>query len=116
MSLLLFIEQVLNGLQFGVMLFLMAAGLTLIFGVMGLINLAHGSLYMVGAFAAAAFSSPVRAAAVSRAWACPSAERDGSEASWPSRAQVARQRSLLAKSKRAPWRTRKTVVRRALCS
>ncbi|MCH2164509.1 MAG: branched-chain amino acid ABC transporter permease [Marinovum sp.] len=50
---LLIIEQVLNGLQFGVMLFLMAAGLTLIFGVMGLINLAHGSLYMVGAFAAA---------------------------------------------------------------
>jgi branched-chain amino acid transport system permease protein len=51
---LLLIEQVLNGIQFGVMLFLMAAGLTLIFGVMGLINLAHGSLYMVGAFAAAA--------------------------------------------------------------
>ena len=54
MTFLLFIEQVLNGLQFGVMLFIMAAGLTLIFGVMGLINLAHGSLYMVGAFAAAA--------------------------------------------------------------
>ncbi len=54
MTLILFIEQVLNGLQFGVMLFLMAAGLTLVFGVMGLINLAHGSLYMVGAFAAAA--------------------------------------------------------------
>jgi branched-chain amino acid transport system permease protein len=54
MSLLLLIEQLLNGLQFGMMLFLMAAGLTLIFGVMGLINLAHGSLYMVGAFAAAA--------------------------------------------------------------
>lgn len=53
MSLILFIEQMLNGLQFGVMLFLMAAGLTLIFGVMGLINLAHGSLYMIGAFAAA---------------------------------------------------------------
>ncbi|MEZ5913991.1 MAG: branched-chain amino acid ABC transporter permease, partial [Paracoccaceae bacterium] len=50
----LFAEQALNGLQLGVMLFLMAAGLTLIFGVMGLINLAHGSLYMVGAFAAAA--------------------------------------------------------------
>ena len=49
----LLIEQILNGLQFGVMLFLMAAGLTLIFGVMGLINLAHGSLYMVGAFACA---------------------------------------------------------------
>ena len=53
MTLILFIEQVLNGLQFGIMLFLMAAGLTLVFGVMGLINLAHGSLYMVGAFAAA---------------------------------------------------------------
>ena len=54
MSTLLLIEQVLNGLQLGVMLFLMAAGLTLVFGVMGLINLAHGSLFMVGAFAAAA--------------------------------------------------------------
>ncbi|SHH46413.1 amino acid/amide ABC transporter membrane protein 1, HAAT family [Cognatiyoonia sediminum] len=53
MSAILVIEQILNGLQFGIMLFLMAAGLTLIFGVMGLINLAHGSLYMVGAFAAA---------------------------------------------------------------
>ena len=49
----LFFEQVLNGLQLGMMLFLMAAGLTLVFGVMGLINLAHGSLYMVGAFACA---------------------------------------------------------------
>lgn len=57
MSLVLIIEQVLNGLQFGVMLFLMAAGLTLIFGVMGLINLAHGSLYMVGAFIAATVAS-----------------------------------------------------------
>ena len=54
MSLLLFAEQLLNGLQFGVMLFLTAAGLTLVFGVMGLINLAHGSLFMIGAFAAAA--------------------------------------------------------------
>ena len=49
-------EQVLNGLQWGMMLFLMSAGLTLVFGVMGLINLAHGSFYMVGAFAAAAVS------------------------------------------------------------
>ena len=47
------LEQLLNGVQLGVMLFLMAAGLTLVFGVMGLINLAHGSLYMVGAFACA---------------------------------------------------------------
>jgi branched-chain amino acid transport system permease protein len=53
----LLIEQVLNGLQFGVMLFLMAAGLTLVFGVMGLIILAHGSLYMVGAFACAAVAA-----------------------------------------------------------
>lgn len=49
----LLLEQLLNGVQLGVMLFLMAAGLTLVFGVMGLINLAHGSLFMVGAFAAA---------------------------------------------------------------
>lgn len=54
MSWILLAEQTLNGLQFGMMLFLMAAGLTLVFGVMGLINLAHGSLYMLGAFAAAA--------------------------------------------------------------
>lgn len=46
-----FLEQLLNGLQYGVMLFLMAAGLTLIFGIMGVINLAHGALYMVGAYA-----------------------------------------------------------------
>ncbi|WP_435141454.1 branched-chain amino acid ABC transporter permease [Pseudopelagicola sp. nBUS_19] len=57
MSFVLLVEQTLNGLQFGVMLFLMAAGLTLIFGVMGLINLAHGSFYMIGAFAAAAVAS-----------------------------------------------------------
>ena len=45
----LFIVQVLNGTQFGIMLFLMAAGLTLVFGIMNLINLAHGSLYMLAA-------------------------------------------------------------------
>lgn len=53
MTLALLIEQLLNGLQLGVMLFLMAAGLTLVFGVMGLINLAHGALYMTGAFVCA---------------------------------------------------------------
>jgi branched-chain amino acid transport system permease protein len=52
----LVLEQTLNGLQFGVMLFLMAAGLTLVFGIMNLVNLAHGSLYMVGAYLAAAFA------------------------------------------------------------
>lgn len=49
----LFIEQCLNGLQFGLLLFLLAAGLTLVFGIMDLVNLAHGSLYMVGAYFAA---------------------------------------------------------------
>jgi len=49
----LILEQTLNGLQFGLMLFLLAAGLTLVFGIMDLINLAHGSLYMVGAYLAA---------------------------------------------------------------
>ncbi|HJS83829.1 MAG TPA: branched-chain amino acid ABC transporter permease [Acetobacteraceae bacterium] len=49
----LLLEQLLNGFQFGMTLFLMAAGLTLIFGIMNLINLAHGSIYMVGAYAAA---------------------------------------------------------------
>ncbi|MEO5757158.1 MAG: branched-chain amino acid ABC transporter permease [Mesorhizobium sp.] len=47
----LFLEQLLNGVQFGIMLFLLAAGLTLIFGIMGVINLAHGSIYMIGAYA-----------------------------------------------------------------
>jgi branched-chain amino acid transport system permease protein len=47
---LLIVEQTLNGLQLGLMLFLLAAGLTLVFGIMDMINLAHGSLYMVGAY------------------------------------------------------------------
>lgn len=50
----LVLEQTLNGLQFGLMLFLLAAGLTLVFGIMDCINLAHGSLYMVGAYFVAA--------------------------------------------------------------
>jgi branched-chain amino acid transport system permease protein len=54
MNLILLLEQTLNGLQLGVMLFLMAAGLTLVFGIMNLVNLAHGSLYMVGAYLATA--------------------------------------------------------------
>ncbi len=53
MSGLLLLEQTLNGVQFGLMLFLLAAGLTLVFRIMDMINLAHGSLYMVGAFLAA---------------------------------------------------------------
>ena len=50
---LLVIEQVLNGLQLGIMLFLMSAGLTLVFGIMQVINLAHGSFYMIGAYVGA---------------------------------------------------------------
>jgi branched-chain amino acid transport system permease protein len=52
----LLLVQVLNGLQFGLILFLIAAGLTLVFGVMDFINLAHGVQYMVGAYLAAAFT------------------------------------------------------------
>jgi branched-chain amino acid transport system permease protein len=51
-----FIEQFLNGVQLGMLLFLLAAGLTLIFGIMDLVNLAHGSLYMLGAYFAATFA------------------------------------------------------------
>jgi len=51
-----FIEQLLNGIQLGMLLFLLAAGLTLIFGIMDLVNLAHGSLYMLGAYFAATFA------------------------------------------------------------
>jgi len=54
MNTILLFEQLLNGLQFGVMLFLLAAGLTLVFGIMNMVNLAHGSMYMVGAYLAVA--------------------------------------------------------------
>ena len=54
MTTILVFEQLLNGVQLGVMLFLMAAGLTLVLGIMNLVNLAHGALYMVGAYLATA--------------------------------------------------------------
>jgi branched-chain amino acid transport system permease protein len=47
-----FLIQLLNGLQYGLLLFMLAAGLTLIFGIMGVVNLAHGSFYMLGAYMA----------------------------------------------------------------
>lgn len=53
----LLLVQALNGIQFGLILFLIAAGLTLVFGVMDFINLAHGVQYMVGAYLVAAFSA-----------------------------------------------------------
>ena len=52
MDLYSFLIQLLNGLQYGLLLFLVASGLTLIFGIMGIINLAHGSFYMIGAYMA----------------------------------------------------------------
>jgi branched-chain amino acid transport system permease protein len=51
---LMLFEQALNGLQYSALLFLLSAGLTLVFGIMNVVNLAHGSFYMVGAFCAAA--------------------------------------------------------------
>src|SRR5476649_2760345 len=56
-AMLYFIEQCLNGIQLGMLLFLLAAGMTLIFGIMDLVNLAHGSLYMIGAYFAATFAA-----------------------------------------------------------
>ena len=57
MNAILILEQMLNGLQMGLMLFLLAAGLTLVFGIMDMINLAHGSLYMVGAYLIASITT-----------------------------------------------------------
>ena len=54
-----FLIQCLNSLQYGLLLFLVASGLTLIFGIMGVINLAHGSFYMIGAYMAFALAAPV---------------------------------------------------------
>jgi branched-chain amino acid transport system permease protein len=51
-----FLIQLLNSVQYGLLLFLLAAGLTLIFGIMGVVNLAHGSFYMVGAYLAYALT------------------------------------------------------------
>src|SRR5437870_11397968 len=56
MDLAIFLIQCLNALQYGLLLFLVASGLTLIFGIMGVINLAHGSFYMVGAYLAFAIA------------------------------------------------------------
>jgi branched-chain amino acid transport system permease protein len=61
MDLVTFLIQCLNAVQYGLLLFLVASGLTLIFGIMGVINLAHGSFYMIGAYMAFALSAPVAA-------------------------------------------------------
>jgi branched-chain amino acid transport system permease protein len=61
MDLTTFLIQCLNAVQYGLLLFLVASGLTLIFGIMGVINLAHGSFYMIGAYMAYALSPIVSA-------------------------------------------------------
>ena len=61
MDLTTFLIQCLNALQYGLLLFLVASGLTLIFGIMGVINLAHGSFYMIGAYLAFGLAAPVAA-------------------------------------------------------
>ena len=53
-----FLVQCLTAVQYGLLLFLVASGLTLIFGIMGVINLAHGSFYMLGAYMAFALAPP----------------------------------------------------------
>ncbi len=61
MDLATFLIQCLNSLQYGLLLFLVASGLSLIFGIMGVINLAHGSFYMIGAYMAYALAAPIAA-------------------------------------------------------
>ena len=56
MDWLFLVIQTLNGIQYGLLLFLIASGLTLVFGIMGIINLAHGSFYMIGAYLAFSFT------------------------------------------------------------
>jgi branched-chain amino acid transport system permease protein len=73
MTLTLALVQILNGLQFGLILFLIAAGLTLVFGVMDFINLAHGVQYMVGAYLFAAFTAMTGSFVAGLALALPAA-------------------------------------------
>ncbi len=75
-----FLIQLLNSVQYGLLLFMLAAGLTLIFGIMGVVNLAHGSFYMLGAYIAWSLSTARRAASrwrssAARCWRCCSAWR-----------------------------------------
>ncbi len=73
MDWILLLEQCLNGLQLGILLFLLAAGLTLVFGIMDLVNLAHGSLYMMGAYFAATFTAWTGSFLIGAALALPAA-------------------------------------------
>ncbi len=79
---LLFFEQCLNGLQLGVMLFLMSAGLTLVFGIMRVINLAHGSFYMIGAYVGATVASTTGSFLLGIAAALPATAFTGMAVEW----------------------------------
>ncbi|MDJ0622265.1 MAG: branched-chain amino acid ABC transporter permease [Desulfocapsaceae bacterium] len=74
---LLVIEQFLNGLQLGITLFLMSAGLTLVFGIMQVINLAHGSFYMIGAYVCATVAARTGSFLLGLAAALPAAAFTG---------------------------------------
>jgi branched-subunit amino acid ABC-type transport system permease component len=68
-----FLIQTLNSLQYGLLLFLVASGLTLVFGIMGIINLAHGSFYMIGAYLAfvlASLTGNLRPSRWASRWRC----------------------------------------------
>ena len=71
MTLSLFVIQLLNGLQLGVLLFMLSAGLTLVFGIMNFVNLAHGSLYMMGAYFAALAYGKTSRSGLPGWWRCP---------------------------------------------
>jgi len=78
----LFVEQGLNGLQLGITLFLMAAGLTLVFGIMDVIHLSHGSFYMVGAYLTATLGARFDNYLVGLALAIPAAALIGMAVEW----------------------------------
>ena len=78
----LILIQVLNGLQYGLLIFLAASGLTLVFGIMGIINLSHGSFYMLGAYLALTLTSIVGDIFIALALGIPLAFAFGAAVEW----------------------------------
>ena len=77
-----FLIQILNALQYGLLLFLVASGLTLVFGIMGIINLAHGSFYMIGAYLAFVLTSATGSLVLAIALGIPLALAFGAFLEW----------------------------------
>ena len=77
-----FLIQILNALQYGLLLFLVASGLTLVFGIMGIINLAHGSFYMIGAYLAFVLTSATGSLVMAIALGIPLALAFGAFLEW----------------------------------